>query len=156
MVIILYTRTIEDMNMIIFLSNEKCKVTIDIIPIFFRAHLEITRHRHEVIRLQQIHSMLRDIQHQIQSLRMSVDQIVDDLGEPPAEMNNSTSHRFVYIVTDIYSSKQEFCVGLRISDIGKLWKKCRLWFSSLCTRVTCCADEKKMMQFLFISPFHKC
>ncbi|XP_071523741.1 uncharacterized protein [Panulirus ornatus] len=57
------------------------------------AHLEITRHRHEILRLQQIRSMLTDIQHQIHSLRMSVDQSMEDLSGPPAEMNNSTSYR---------------------------------------------------------------
>ncbi|CAL4061272.1 unnamed protein product, partial [Meganyctiphanes norvegica] len=43
-----------------------------------RAHLEISRHRHEILRLQQIRSMLYDIQHQIHSLRLSVDQSMED------------------------------------------------------------------------------
>ncbi|XP_045598580.2 uncharacterized protein [Procambarus clarkii] len=58
-----------------------------------RAHLEITRHRHEIMRLQQIRSMLYDIQHQIHSLRMSVDQSVEDLSGPLPEINTSTTHR---------------------------------------------------------------
>ncbi|XP_069938625.1 uncharacterized protein [Cherax quadricarinatus] len=58
-----------------------------------RAHLEITRHRHEIMRLQQIRSMLYDIQNQIHSLRMSVDQSVEDLSGPLPEINTSANHR---------------------------------------------------------------
>ncbi|XP_042235545.1 uncharacterized protein LOC121875174 [Homarus americanus] len=57
------------------------------------AHLEITRHTHEILRLQQIRSMLYDIQHQIHSLRMSVDQSMEDLSGPTPEISNPTSHR---------------------------------------------------------------
>ncbi|XP_047481450.1 uncharacterized protein LOC125033914 isoform X2 [Penaeus chinensis] len=58
-----------------------------------RAHLEITRHRHEILRLQQIRSMLYDIQHQIHSLRVSVDQSMEDLNGPSADSPPTTSQR---------------------------------------------------------------
>ncbi|KAK7024144.1 WD domain, G-beta repeat [Halocaridina rubra] len=58
-----------------------------------RAHLEITRHRHEIRRLQQIRSMLYDIQHQIHSLRASVDQSIEDLSGSLIDMSDSTTQR---------------------------------------------------------------
>ncbi|XP_068245621.1 serine-rich adhesin for platelets-like isoform X2 [Palaemon carinicauda] len=56
-----------------------------------RAHLEITRHRHEIRRLEQIRSMLYDIQRQIHSLRASVDQSIEDLSGSLGDIANSPS-----------------------------------------------------------------
>ncbi|XP_066957463.1 serine-rich adhesin for platelets-like isoform X2 [Macrobrachium rosenbergii] len=56
-----------------------------------RAHLEITRHRHEIRRLEQIRSMLYDIQRQIHSLRASVDQSIEDLSGSLGDIAGSPS-----------------------------------------------------------------